>query len=152
MFKRLKRVSKKFIGGKSRKKNIVYEKYPYKDPEKLSKKKAKKKYIEEVRKADNKLKDQLNCNHSYDDKSGHDICNICGAHLITDKTTLITSEALEGAIDIIYAFYANVNSRYKLSRRNRKRISKSFAMMERSKELCDKLTEMRNKYNTNEEC
>ena len=127
---------------------IVKGKYPYKDAEKLSKKKKRKEAEREqkklLRKQDKQLKMQCDCNHldSKKNKTHFKIskdgttqtCKICGGTLIRDPE-LLTEAAAKSAADTIYTIFSLVRNRLNIDEETDRQITKTLLMVHRAPEL-----------------
>ena len=127
---------------------IVKGKYPYKDTEKLSKKKKRKEAEREqkklLRKQDKELKMQCNCNHldSKKNKTHFKIskdgtkqtCKICGGTLIRDPE-LLTEEIAKSSASVIYTIFGLVRNRLNIDEETDRQITKMLLMVHRTPEL-----------------
>jgi hypothetical protein len=127
---------------------IVKGKYPYKDTEKLSKKKKRKEAEREqkklLRKQDKQLKMQCDCNHLDSKKNKthfkvskdgmKQVCKICGGTLIRDPE-LLTEETAKSSADIVYTIFSLVRNRLNIDEETDRQITKTLLMVHRMPEL-----------------
>ena len=127
---------------------IVKGKYPYKDTEKLSKKKKRKEAEREqkklLKKQDKELKMQCDCNHldSKKNKTHFKIskdgmtqtCKICGGTLIRDPE-LLTEETAKTAATTIYTIFGLARNRLNIDEKTDSEITKMLLMVHRAPEL-----------------
>ncbi len=133
---------------------IVKGKYPYKETEKMSKKKMREKAAKEQRKLlakqDKQLKMQCDCNHLdskknkshfkkiRDDKGkiipGLQMCKICGGTLICDPD-LLTEDTVKNAADVIYTILSLARNRLSIEEKTDQQITKALLIVKRCPDL-----------------
>ena len=127
---------------------IVKGKYPYKETEKMSKKKKRKQAEREQRKLlekqDKQLKMQCDCNHldskknkSHFKKSKDGMtqtCKICGGTLICNPD-LLTEEIAKNSADIIYTILSLARNRLNIDEKTDSQITKALLIVKRCPEL-----------------
>ena len=127
---------------------IVKGKYPYKDTEKLSKKKKRKEAEREqkklLKKQDKELKMQCDCNHLDSKKNkthfkvskdgAKQTCKICGGTLIRDPE-LLTEEIAKSSASVIYTIFGLARNRLNIDEETDRQITKTLLMVHRTPEL-----------------
>ena len=137
-------------------KKAIKGKFPYKDGDKVSKKAKRKKMLEELRKKDKRLRMQCECNH-IDSKHGkthfkksddgiHKFCKICGGQIISDGD-MMTLDAINGAVDIIYSLFAKVRNTFNLDEKTDLSITNALQIIMRSPELYEQIVDIYNSKN-----